>query len=181
MNVREQDRFKASLSPFAKLTCSVSRDLNLSAALARRIYWERKRGNSAQCSEYSAEALQSHVRRLRQWKVKWEVRKVVNICVSQPHLKTSRLQDWIKIWNFFSFLLQGTDHTRFLFLFIPWENNHKLVTSSVPEAERDIPIDFNANEYPNIFVSRKRYEVIFEYICAVILAIGQSGKVMLSF
>ena len=30
--------------------------------------------------------------------------------------------------------------------------------------ECDIRIDFHTNEYPNIFVSRKRYERISEYI-----------------
>ena len=31
-------------------------------------------------------------------------------------------------------------------------------------AECDIRIDFDTNEYPNIFVSRKQYEQISEYI-----------------
>ena len=31
-------------------------------------------------------------------------------------------------------------------------------------AECDIRSDFNTNEYPNIFVSRKRYERISQYI-----------------
>ena len=32
-------------------------------------------------------------------------------------------------------------------------------------SECDIRIDFDTNEYPNIFVSRKRYERMSEYIC----------------
>ena len=32
-------------------------------------------------------------------------------------------------------------------------------------AECDIRMDFDMNEYPNIFVSRKWYEWITEYIC----------------
>ena len=33
------------------------------------------------------------------------------------------------------------------------------------DPECDICIDFDTNEYPNIFVSRKRYKRISEYIC----------------
>ena len=33
-----------------------------------------------------------------------------------------------------------------------------------PESECDIRIDFDTDEYPNIFVSRKRHERISEYI-----------------
>ena len=37
-------------------------------------------------------------------------------------------------------------------------------TVVLSETECDIRIDFDTNEYPNIFVSRKRYERISEYI-----------------